>query len=215
MAFVVLSDCLLFGDEQLGPLRAAPRGLFCSHLSSASRACPNSRPLCPTARITCSLATWLMTHHAGQPASRVGQCLCLQAQIPAFYYDDSRPCYPCIFPQLPRTETVTKCVHGRTLSVWCCNHNPDAGLPADATSAEDHCCVGPLEWQPAAPGCLQQHFHRVQQLSNRANCAAGEEQSTTATLQNYESSLLWLQNYQKVLLAAVAEPRGAGFCHRL
>lgn len=114
----------------------------------------------------------------------------------------------CIFPQLPRTETVTKCVHGRMLSVWCCNHNPDAGLPADATSAEDHCCVGPLEWQPAAPGCLQQHFHRVQQLSNRANCAAGEEQSTTATLQNYESSLLRLQNYQKVLLAAAAEPRG-------
>lgn len=105
-------------------------------------------------------------------------------------------------------ETVTKCVHGRMLSVWCCNHNPDAGLPADATSAEDHCCVGPLEWQPAAPGCLQQHFHRVQQLSNRANCAAGEEQSTTATLQNYESSLLRLQNYQKVLLAAAAEPRG-------
>lgn len=160
----------------------------------------------------CSLATWLMTHHARQPASCVGQCLCLQAQIPAFYYDDR---YPCIFPQLPLTETVTKCVHGRMLSVWWCSHNPDAGLPADATSAEGHCCLGPLKWQPPAPGCLQKHFHRIQQLSNRATCAAGEEQSPMANVKNYESSLPWLQNYQKVLLAAGAEPRGAGFCHRL
>ena len=48
------------------------------------------------------------------------------------------------------------------------------------------------QWQPAALGCLQKHFHRIQQLSSRANCAAGEEQPTVANPQNYEASLLWL-----------------------
>lgn len=110
-------------------------------------------------------------------------------------------------------ETVTNCVEGRMLGVWCCNHNLGAALPADTGSAEDPCSPGPLTLAACCSGMASATVPHSSVGEPQGQLYAGEERPTVTNPQIYKSSFLRLRNHWKVLLPAIADPRGAGFSY--